>query len=442
MATSGLVDLLKLSMERRSESLMEEWPHPLDSSLTGHDGVTWTAEEKAAVDIAVLIIRAINAHFDPLDTTLPEIGRSREERRKFEKKIYLLRYSWYNTPDGVTEEVLKLQKQLCQKVLHGHSKITFERLIECGVMAKSFWSRWELLAWSMTENIREEGASEWTRQKITSIPAVNAPTGAAEADGDEAIFEQLAYRSLLRWRWDGETQLADFLTSEVKLEWSSSDGQTHHQGEQAWPDCLRVKYDPRGREDAPRFADLARISMANPRAEEAVHYRLLATVRLGGQGCRDFVRIYDNDCRNARPMSMQAMKLPYVDNDWELGEPDSRYMLYYIACDHESVPGPAPKEVVLHPWLETKLREELKAVRKSALDEGESQPLPYGRITLRSPTEVSADQHGEASDSVGLESPLRAASAGTGSTAHDPRAKTRQRVEETGGDIAECLGFR
>lgn len=64
---TGLVDLLTLPLERRGEELRETWPLSLDASLTGHGATRWAVEDKAAVDIAVLIIRAINGHCDPLD---------------------------------------------------------------------------------------------------------------------------------------------------------------------------------------------------------------------------------------------------------------------------------------------------------------------------------------------------------------------------------------
>lgn len=452
MTPSGLVNLLELSLESRSESLRETWPHPLDSSLTGHNGITWTAEDKAAVDIAVLIIRAINAHCDPLDPSCPTFPHGLEERRRTEEKIYLLRYSWYSTPGGVTENVLRLQKQLCQRVLQGKSRLTFERLIECPVMVQSFWSRWELQAWSLTEEVCGEGAAEWTEQRITTIPTVGGRPDAKESSGEVAVIQQLAYRSLLKWKWDGKTKLADFLTSKVKLEWTSADGKVRHRGKQTWPYCLRVKFDPRGLDDAPRFADLARITLHQPTGQQAIHYRLLATVKLGGEGRRDFVRIYDSDCRDARPVATQAVALPYIDNEWELGQPGSRYMLYYLNCEPELVSLLVPKEVSLHSLMETEHIEQLKAMRDSVLGDGGPEPLPYGRITLGGPAEDPGsqgdrrqsdpwDQDRDASASAPVDEGLRDPSARPGSKGQDPRAKTQRRVEENGGDIAKCFGY-
>lgn len=451
MTSSGLVDLLELSLESRGESLRETWPHPLDSSLRGHNDIAWTAEDKAAVDIAVLVIRAINAHCDPLDPSLPTFPRTLEERKAIEEKIYLLRYSWYGTPGGVTGDLLKLQKQLCQKVLLGKSKFTFERLIECAVMVQSFWSRWELQAWSLMEEVCEEGTEEWTEQRIASIPIIGGRPDAKESVGEVAVAEQLAYRSLLKWKWDGQTSLADFLASKVKLEWASADGRVRHRGKQTWPYCLRVKFDPRGRDDAPRFADLARITLCEPTGQMAIHYRLLATVKLGGEGRREFVRIYDSDCRDARPMATQAVALPYIDNDWELGQPGSRYMLYYLMYDPGSVSSLMPKEVILHSWVETEHMEQLKAMRESVLEEARPEPLPYGRIRLRGPAKVCKSQGDrQPSDAwdqdrdalASVDEDLGAPHARPDSTGQDPRAKTQQRVQESGGDMAVYLGYK
>lgn len=98
------------------------------------------------------------------------------------------------------------------------------------------------------ESVLEQGAEEWTVQKITSLPAGKNEIAVEEP----AILEQLAERSLVKWKWDGETRLEDFLVSKVKLEWSGADG-TAHQVMAAWPRCLRVRYDPRRRDDAPGF---------------------------------------------------------------------------------------------------------------------------------------------------------------------------------------------
>lgn len=445
MTTPGLVDLLELPLERRGECLRRTWPHPLGASLTGHNGINWTEKDKAAVDIAVLIVRAINSHCDPLDPSLLTDGPTAGERRKTEKKTQLLRYSWYNSPDGMTEDVLKLQKQLCQRVLHGQSKMTFERLMERGVMARLFWSRRELLAWSLTENIREKGCEHWIQQKISSIPAINGQSGAKASEGDAAIHEQLAHRSLLKWKWDGETQLTDFLTSKVKLEWWDSDGKAHHKGIGTWPSCLRVRFDPGGRDDAPRFMDLVRINL-----EESVNYRLLAIVKLGGEGSRDFVRVYDSDCRDARPMATQAVALPYVDNEWELGQPGSRYMLYYLGYGSKWAPSLPPKEVIVHSSLQMGDKRQIRAMREATHDEGRPAPMPYGQITLVEPASAHTnwqqgdgewDVYGEASAHGDAEKGLPGTPSVPEPSGENPRAKTMQRVREMGGDIDEYYGF-
>lgn len=387
MTSPGLDDLLKLPLASRGEVLRRTWPHPLDASLTGRNGVIWKEKEKAAIDIAALIVRAINSHCDPLDPRFSTSDPALEERQKIEDKTQLLRYTWYGTPDEVTEDLTKLQKQLCQQVLNGQSEITFERLIECGVMAKAFWSRRELLSWSLTGKVFEEEAKGWNQQKIISIPARRDQPAGKRFESDKAITEQLAYRSLLKWKWDGKMLLADFLTSQVKLEWSSADGRAQHQGIQAWPSCLRVRLDPAGRDDAPRFTDLVRIDLS-----ESVVYRLLATVRLGSQGSQDFVRVYDSDCQDARPMAtrIHTTPLPYVDNEWEVGQPGSRYMLYYVDCDPEWTPGLDPEEVAIYSTLEMEARSQIKAMREAMREEGPP-PLPYGRITLTEPDPSRGD---------------------------------------------------
>lgn len=388
MAASGFVDLLELPLQRRGECLRGTWPHPLDSSLTEHNGVNWTEKDKATVDIAVLIVRAINSQCDPLDSSLLTDGSTAGQRRKIEKKTMLLRYSWYNPPDAVTEDVLKLQRQLCERVLTGQQNFTFESLIERGVMARSFWSRRELVAWSLEERVREEGAERWTQQKISSIPTMNGQAEVKGSDGDAAILEQLARRSLVLWKWDGETQLAEFLASKTKLEWSNTDGRAH-QGIRTWPTCLRVRLDPAGRDDAPRFTDLVRINL-----RKSVNYRLLATVKLGSAGCRDFVRVYDSDCRDARPMATQGRPLPYIDNEWELGQPDSRYMLYYLECGPEWAPSLPPKEVIVVSSRQVDVQRQINAMREAARVEGPP-PLPYGNLTLEETSWAHSDWEDE-----------------------------------------------
>lgn len=438
MAASGLVDLLELPLQRRGECLRGTWPHPLDSSLTEHNGVKWTEKDKATVDIAVLIVRAINSQCDPLDSSLLTDGDTAGQRRNTEKKTLLLRYSWYNPSGGVTEDVLKLQRQLCEKVLAGQPNFTFERLIGLGVMARSFWSRKELVAWSLEERIREEGAERWTQQKISSIPAMKGQAEVKGSDGDAAILEQLAYRSLVLWKWDGETQLAEFLMSKVKLEWSSADGRAH-QGIRTWPSCLRVRLDPAGRDDAPRFTDLVRINLG-----KSVNYRLLATVKLGGEGRRDFVRVYDSDCRDARPMATQGRPLPYIDNEWELGQPGSRYMLYYLECGPEWAPSLPPKEVIVFSSRQVDVQRQINAMREAARVEGPP-PLPYGNLRLTNAGWAHSDwedENGEGSAYGGADkgqtgTPSVSQTSSSETPGEDPRAKTLQRVKEMGGNVDE-----
>ncbi|KAG6357329.1 hypothetical protein INS49_015207 [Diaporthe citri] len=151
-------------------------------------------------------------------------------------------------------------------------------------------------------------------------------------------------------------------------------------------------------------------------------------------------------------MATQAVALPYIDHDWELGQPGSRYMLYYLGCDPESVSGVVPKEVTLHSWMETEHIKQLKAMRESVVGEGQ-EPAPYGPTRLSPPTEVGggqdARQHGdpwdqgrEASASVAVGESLQATPTGLAPTGQDPRAKTQERVKESGDDIAMCFGFR
>lgn len=441
MTTTGLVDLLKLPLASRGESLRRTWPHPLDASLTGHNGVSWTEKEKVTIDIAVLIVRAVNSHCDPLDPSLLTEGVTAEERRKTEKRTLLLRYAWYNTPLGMTDDVLKLQNQLCERVLHGQPDFTFERLIKRGVMARSFWSRRELLAWSLTEKVREQGAESWARQTISSIPTLNGQSEVKNSGGDAAILEQLAFRSLFKWKWDGETQLAGFLTSKVKLEWSSAGGSTHHQGIRAWPSCLRARFDPAGRDDAPRFMDLTRLSLG-----ETINYRLLATVKLGGEGLRDSVRVYDSDCRDSRPFAAQKAAMPHVDDEWELGEPGSRYMLYYIECGSEWAPSLPPKEFIMQSSLEIETRRQIKAMREAIREVSRPAPPPYGLITLPEPDPACSgweqeDRYSEGSAYDGFEKDPTGHAFGNEPSDGNPRAKTLQRVKEMGGDIDEYYGF-
>lgn len=115
---------------------------------------------------------------------------------------------------------------------------------------------------------------------------------------------------------------------------------------------------------------------------EVVRYRLLATVRLGGSG-RDFVRVYDSDIREARPMSTRVLDLPHDDDHWQLVQPGSRYMLYYIRYDSEPPSRLQPKEVTPCSWSQNgrMAREEHKGMRgwdKS----GGWDLLPYGAITV------------------------------------------------------------
>ncbi|KAG8156915.1 hypothetical protein KVR01_013137 [Diaporthe batatas] len=423
MASEGVVDLLKLPLEKRSESLRARWPQPLDGSLTGHEGRDWTVGEKAAIDTAVLIIRAINAHCDPLDPALGLEESAVEARRKAEEKTHLLRYSWYTTPYSrpyeVADAVLKLQRHVCRKVLRGNAKITFERLIESSVLADAFWSRPEFLAWSLTENVRHEGAG-WTMQKMTCIPA-----GKDQPLADEsAVPEVLAKRSLIKWKWDGRTQLAEFFGTKFKLEWSSADGNVHHQGIRACPRCLRVRYDPGGRDDAPGFTELARMAMDDPIQGEVVCYRLLATVKLGSTGC-DFVRVYDSDIRDAQPMAARTLALPHVDSDWQLGQPGSRFMLYYISCDAEVEPDFDPEEIVVVSRREIELLGHLNAASQSIIS-GAPEPEAYGYTTVSEP---SGSQDGA------LELYRKGQASG-----RDPRAVTRERVREQGGDLDLLYG--
>ncbi|KAI7780506.1 hypothetical protein LA080_016020 [Diaporthe eres] len=376
MASTGLVDLLELPLEKRSEALRETWPPSLDASLTGHGETRWKVEDKAAVDIAVLIIRAINAHCDPLDPAHGLDESTISTRRKTERRVQLFRYSWYGGSSRITDQLLGLQAKICTRVLSSNTRVTFSNLIEGHVLTRSLWARQELLAWSLMENVQDQGAGEWKEQKITSILNSKNQTVVEEP----AILEQLAERGLVRWKWDGETPLVDFLTSKVKLGWSTADGKAH-QGIQVWPRCLRIRYDPRGRENAPGFQDLARLALSEDGEVEMVSYRLLATVRLGGEAGCDFVRIYDSDCRDCRPLATQALDLPHVNDEWKLGRPGSRYMLYYLRCDSEPASGLSPREVTTYPWLQTELVEQLRQMPGSA-GGGEKTPLPYGSITL------------------------------------------------------------
>ncbi|KAL1847825.1 hypothetical protein Daus18300_013814 [Diaporthe australafricana] len=382
MESPDIVNLLSLPIPDRSLSLRKKWPHPLDESLTGHGGVKWTAEEKAALDIAVLVVRAVNGQCDPLDPSLDVDAAAMEERRKCQNSA-LVHYSWHNTPHQATEDVLKLQRQFCQAVLGGKAKLTFQRLIESPAMAKFVWSRRELQLWSEKAYGLKKGDPKWTVQEVVSIPAVYGQSEVQGPASDVAVQEQLAYRSLLRWNWDGKTQLDEFLTSRNRLEWSSTDGTVRYRCPRTWPRCLRIRYDPGRIEGAPGFAELARMTVGKDK--KLMAYRILAVVRLGSHGLKDFVRVYDDDCRDARPMATLTLGLHYIDNEWSLGEAGSSYMLYFIKCDTDHVPSLPPKEVVLHSLPDANRAVQVMAMQHVGSGEDGTKPLPYETIMLKAP---------------------------------------------------------
>ncbi|POS68998.1 hypothetical protein DHEL01_v212608 [Diaporthe helianthi] len=112
----------------RSKALLREtWPpkSPRSTPVKSHDERSWTVEEKAAVDIEVLIVRASNAHCAPLDPA-HELGESTgDSRPKNENKVQLLRYSWYGASGGVTHDVLESQRQICIEALRTNIRATF-----------------------------------------------------------------------------------------------------------------------------------------------------------------------------------------------------------------------------------------------------------------------------------------------------------------------------
>lgn len=366
------MNLLDLPIEDRSQSLRNTWPPPLDKSLTGNGGVTYAEGERTAVEITVLITRAVNGHCDPLDPELPVDAATIEGRKKSQKIITLMRYSWHNTSGEVTEVFLKLQKTLCQASLDRVKDLTFEDLVECKAMAKGLWSRCELLAWSDKPCEVHGADSQVNEPDVTSIWAMN---------GQPDIQEKLAYRSLLKWNWDGKMQLDEFLTSRARPGWLSHDDTIQHRCIRAWPRCLRIRYDPRDLEGAPRFTDLARIRLTVGEDKKLMMYRILAVVRLGDDGgFNTFVRIYDSDCRDSRPMATQALSLPYVNNKWELGQSGSRYMLYYLKYDTDQAPNLPPKEVVSHPWLKVENIRLINAMHNERFGGKRPEPLPYRGI--------------------------------------------------------------
>lgn len=123
------------------------------------------------------------------------------------------------------------------------------------------------------------------------------------------------------------------------------------------------------------------------RLNEFMHYRILDTVTLGSQGDRDFVPVYDSDCRDDRLMPIQRIAQPHVDNFWELGQPGLRYMLCYVECGPGWSPSlPLRSSLCIH-WFRWRLKGRSRRCRRLISSKATRHLLPTDQPVLQSPVQ-------------------------------------------------------
>lgn len=300
----------------------------------------WTPEAGSAVICVIVVMKMIISYTDnALDPDGKEL-ESVQAQEEAEEKNVLLKYAWHDTSEGVEgtsgigpSAVLSLQEEVYTDLTNPEGQwaralsegVTFERLVESPPMLKHFWARPEF---RMRVGFEVEQKDGWAPLRRVMNPA---------NDSSPVSLATLAKQSLVRWCSD-ETELAKrLLRPPIRV-----DGEeVRFRQVQGWSfgrqECIRVLYDPGTGKNPTGFQDLVGFSITpktleigpqGSRWKEGVElrYQLIAVVRLGPPS---YVRVYDKAGKYGVPKALSSQAVSCLNNDWELGQLGSEYMLYY-----------------------------------------------------------------------------------------------------------------
>lgn len=297
----------------------------------------WTPQEGSAVICVIIVMKMIISYTDKsLHSGSRELASVRAQSEAEEKNV-LLRYAWHDTSDGAGRTaVLRLQEELYTALMDSEGQwagalsegVTFEKLMESPPMLEHFWSRPEF---KMRVGFEVEQKDDWAPLK-----RVMESTGGTIPVSPVTLARQ----SLFRWCSD-ETELPKYL---LQPPFRTDEEERTFRQVQGWSlgkqDCIRVLFDPGLGSNPTGFQDLKVFTVTPKRLKIGQHgtrgvkwsngseieYRLIASVSLGPPV---YVRIYDKTGQYSVPRALSSQNVLCLNNDWELGQLGSKYMLYY-----------------------------------------------------------------------------------------------------------------
>lgn len=328
------MDIRSRPIQEWGRLLRERWPRPMAASLG------WTQEEGSVVTCVIIVMKMVISY---TDKALSRGGNELESVRAqiaAEEKNILLKYAWHDTSVGAEEiwaieptAVLRLQEEVYTELTDPQGQwaralsggLTFERLMESPPMWKHFWSRPEF---RMRVGFEVEQKDGWVPLKRVLSDDGVTPVSATT----------LAKQSLVRWCPDDRGLPKHLLRPPIKLD----DEGVRFRQVQGWSlgmqGCIRVLYKMGTGQTPAGFQDLVGLGMT-PRALDIgqdgcrwvdgvqIDYQIIAAVRLGPPV---YIRTYDKSGKYSVPKALSSQVMSCLDNDWELGQSGSDYMLYYV----------------------------------------------------------------------------------------------------------------
>lgn len=340
------MDIRSRPMQEWGRLLREKWPRPMAASLG------WTQEDGSVVTCVIIVMKMVISYTDKeLSRGGSELESVRAQRAAEEENI-LLKYAWHDTSVGAEEtwgiepaDVLRLQERLFTELTDPNGQwaralskgLTFESLVESPPMWKHFWSRPEF---RMRVGFEVEQKDGWVPLQRVLAAHGNSPVSATT----------LAKQSLVRWCPDEGDLPKRLVRPPIRVD----DKGVRFRQVQGWSlgmqGCIRVFYETGTGQKAAGFQNLAGFEIT-PKAldigqdgcrwvdGDAIVYQLIAAVRLGPPV---YIRIYDKSGKYSVPRALSSQSMSCLDNDWELGQSGSDYMLYYVRVkdtDPEFEPG-------------------------------------------------------------------------------------------------------